>query len=410
MKKKKISFKFFRKDDRPSVYLYASGNGSKRIISTGIKCREDEFVEGEIIPKTEDGRIARQSLEDLRSLLSCVELHPFESVDVVSKVLKGTYKHTEHLFTLMNAIYYGYEATKPNLSKGSIKTYDSIIKSFERFMREELGYDDIISEMINPSIGTRYKNWLIETLSATTIVSNLNVLSSMYNTYIEDHNGIENNFPVNPFPIAARKMKKAHSEEFKRNRRDIHNNTLNNDQIEIIENFKFHGSKKHTMNRWRLTMLWQIYTGFSLADLCHYNWKIVDTRSGRFIELFRKKTGNRCVIPFTEDCERVYDKLMENRIAKSNLLFPMAKIETFNQFQLESKKYARAIKKFSEMIDIPMTSHLFRHTFGMRMSEKGIPLNHIARMMGHSSVKTTESFYVQPKDEEILRSVQNELV
>ena len=38
-------------------------------------------------------------------------------------------------------------------------------------------------------------------------------------------------------------------------------------------------------------------------------------------------------------------------------------------------------------------AHMFRHTFSIEMLVKGVPIEDVARLLGHSSVRTTEKYY-----------------
>lgn len=403
----KPSVKFYRMDGRDVVYMSISCRGDRLRTSTGVKCREDEFVDGWVHPKTEDGRLALQTIKDLKKRVDGIELHPMHDIKTVKKMLDGDYKHIEHNFTLMNAIYYGRTELDKSSALRTNETRDVVVRSFEDFLSDEYGFDDVVAEMIDISVAHSYRNWLIENgYHVVTVKKNLSLLSAMYQTYLTDHDGIINKFPINIFTYASRKLNRFMKQLPKQRRQNIYDSVLSDEQIEEIENFEFIGRRKHSLNRWRLVMLWQIYTGFSLSDLVEYNWKIKETKSGKFIELFRKKTGNRCSIPFTEECESVYNRLIENKMATHDYLFPMKKCDSEKDRLSEIRKYEYGVKKISEMLDIPCTSHLFRHTFGMRMSQRGVPLNHIATMMGHSSVTTTESFYVLPTDEDVIKSVR----
>ena len=51
-------------------------------------------------------------------------------------------------------------------------------------------------------------------------------------------------------------------------------------------------------------------------------------------------------------------------------------------------------------IRTPLTYHMARHSFGTLTLEAGIPMESIAKMMGHSSIASTQ-IYAQVKDKKI---------
>lgn len=55
-------------------------------------------------------------------------------------------------------------------------------------------------------------------------------------------------------------------------------------------------------------------------------------------------------------------------------------------------------------IRTPLTYHVGRHSFGTMTLEAGIPMESIARMMGHSSIASTQ-IYAQITDQKIARDV-----
>jgi len=306
----------------------------------------------------------------------------------------------------MNAINYGYENYKDDLSEGSQSVYKGIIKNFSEFLDDELNLDDVLGSEINSSITNRYKNYLLKNGITPQIVKmRLVVLSSLYIHFIDDHDGMIDRIPQNPFKITYRSLNKLTAQLPARRRAEIQEKTLSEEEVELIRTFEFHGTKKHKHNRWRLTVLWQIYTGFSFNDLCEYNWEIKKTDKGKeFIEMFRGKTGNRCVIPYTKDAKWVYEQLNE---LNPKFLFPVRKCKSRKRKHGELNRYNTFLRSFEKKLGIKLHTHLFRHTFGMMMSKKGVRLDHISAMMGHSSVSMTESFYVRPQDDDIIDAVND---
>lgn len=47
-----------------------------------------------------------------------------------------------------------------------------------------------------------------------------------------------------------------------------------------------------------------------------------------------------------------------------------------------------------------MSSHLARHTFGTLMMSAGIPIESISKMMGHTNIRTTQT-YAKVTDDKI---------
>ena len=57
------------------------------------------------------------------------------------------------------------------------------------------------------------------------------------------------------------------------------------------------------------------------------------------------------------------------------------------------------------LINRKISPHLFRHSFGKYLQDKGVPLSYISSMYGHSSILTT-MVYLNPTNEQIKKFME----
>ena len=55
--------------------------------------------------------------------------------------------------------------------------------------------------------------------------------------------------------------------------------------------------------------------------------------------------------------------------------------------------WQRALRRLFEIADVTGNPHMFRHTFATDLLSRGIPIEDVSVLLGHKSVKITESYY-----------------
>lgn len=134
-----------------------------------------------------------------------------------------------------------------------------------------------------------------------------------------------------------------------------------------------------SLGRVRSLFVLQMYTGLSYADMYSVDWGQAERREdGRYyIRQSRIKTGEEYYL----------------------LLLPPA-VEVLEGFewklpQLSNQKYNTYLKGLGIAAGItkPLTSHIARHTFATTITlAKRVPIEIVAKMLGHSDIKTTQRY------------------
>lgn len=146
-------------------------------------------------------------------------------------------------------------------------------------------------------------------------------------------------------------------------------------------------------------------TGLRISELCHLQMKYVDLKNGvlciqgkggkeRYLQI-----GNSDVLSILN----VYRKCFEEEISKQGYFF----VNRYGN-PLSEQSARRMIHKYAEEIqaDMNITPHMFRHSFATYLMEEDVNIRYIQKMLGHSSITTTQIYtYVSTeKEKEILRT------
>ncbi len=126
--------------------------------------------------------------------------------------------------------------------------------------------------------------------------------------------------------------------------------------------------------------LMQCYTGLAYSDLMEFDWRRVDEERGRMIlRGRRRKTGMEFMVVLTEKALEILERYG----------YALPKISNA-QYNLRLKVVADAAG-----IDKPIASHWGRRTCGMYLLNHGVRMEVVSKVLGHSSIRTTEQVYAK---------------
>ena len=124
----------------------------------------------------------------------------------------------------------------------------------------------------------------------------------------------------------------------------------------------------------------QCYTGLAYSDLMEFDWRRVDEERGRMIlRGRRRKTGMEFMVVLTEKALEILERYG----------YTLPKISNA-QYNLRLKVVADAAG-----IDKPIASHWGRRTCGMYLLNHGVRMEVVSKVLGHSSIRTTEQVYAR---------------
>ena len=134
------------------------------------------------------------------------------------------------------------------------------------------------------------------------------------------------------------------------------------------------------VERVRDLFVFQSYTGLSYGDLAKFDFSKTERQGNCYvIRDTRQKTDEEYFVV-------ILDKAMQV-LKKYDYKLPVISNAKYNQYLKVVASYAS--------IDKPVSTHWARHTYAVMALSLGVRMEHISKMLGHSSTRITESTYAK---------------
>jgi len=174
-------------------------------------------------------------------------------------------------------------------------------------------------------------------------------------------------------------------ESFKPTSNESHRDFLTLEELRKIQNKKIQILRLELV---RDIFVFACYTGLSYADIPKLNASHIQTGNDGnvWIIIDRSKTESRCRIPLLPIANDIL-KRYENHpvVVTANRLLPVYCNQKMNSY----------LKEIASICEIQknITMHVARHTFATSVTlSNGVPIETVSKMLGHSSLKTTQIY------------------
>lgn len=150
----------------------------------------------------------------------------------------------------------------------------------------------------------------------------------------------------------------------------------------------------------RNLFLFSCYTGVAYCDMVALNQEhlFTDDEGALWLKFRRQKTEVESLIPLHPIAEQILSLYTKEESKRDYKIFP----DTMSKGKLLTHIKAVGL---ACGFRTPLTWHCARHSFGTLTLEAGIPIESIAKMMGHSSIASTQ-IYAQIIDQKIARDMK----
>lgn len=337
--------------------------------------------------------------------------------DIVRDMLNGCYVPPEKRRSKTDFIQFALDYNEQRYRREQIAftTFDNgrlSILAFRNYLSQNCGVSSLAMDELNVDIFNRYINWRIETRGNTPEGVN-KTLTPLYKAvrYAMDIGELDtrtaNTICDNYLEIKSRKYSSDVEE------REVR--YLTEQQLfrftELYDTVKYNATRK-IMD----IFLFSVYTcGLRFSDLMTLEWKhIYIPKKVMKKNIFKNKSSLE--IPLNDEGIAILRKW---KGVNRRFVFDMlpADFDLDDEQSLKNRRLSKnrnvqqSLKSVGRKMNLKfnLTIHVARHTFAVLAIQKGMNIYQLSKLMGHSSVTTTEKVYAEFIPEQINEDVRSRM-
>lgn len=264
------------------------------------------------------------------------------------------------------ALYIQKVKEKEGLSKSTIQKWYNAKANLANFL-EKQGKKDLRLSEVNEATATQLYYYLIDFVKNDHALRNLNNLGHVMD-YAVKLKLISSNLISHDFKRSKPKAKKF----------------LSTEQIEKLRILRVNGILKDVQKLAYLICK----TGIDYSDLGQLTKVASENTTAKIVQIDRGKNEEIAFVPIIPE--------VRDFLEKENYDLPVIHLNVFN----------RHLHTFEGLlnVDFPLTTKILRKTGGNFFLRKGVPLHVVSRILGHTSVVTTQKYYADTLQSIIVES------
>lgn len=347
------------------IYIYDKDNSEKMYLSTGVELFANQFLQ----PKGERGRVIKHPNiiainRDIKEIWDEVESFVLSSdCKSLDDIKKWKSKDPEIYSFIQFAKRYQLERAK-KISEGTARHHDLLVRRLQDYGKiitfEDINYKNIVGfDVYLRDLG----------LAEVSLYKPHAILRSYIDEAIR-----RDKVKSNPYIRFELKRGKSPDPVF-----------LVESEVKAIESLILDKLTDKKIERVRDMFLFQCYTGLSYADMKKFKKSDIyiqdvirdnKTIKVEVIRSNRKKTDERFIIPILPQARKILEKY--------DYELPIITNEKYNDYLKLLAAKAELNKNIS--------SHAGRHTFAIYSLNKGVPIESLSAMMGHTKIEMTQHY------------------
>jgi len=377
LKKEKL-----KADGTAPIYFRVINNRKTTFVSSQIYIKPSEWDEDKIRVKVKNKNSERlnafltQKKGELEASLLSLKTEPNTSKNKIKEILTG--KPQTDFFEFAQTILDRY------LSSNRVSTHDkckSILTKLQIYSKNKtLAFEDIDTFFIS-----KYETYLRQTCNnkTNTIHANLKFIRQVFLEAIQF-----DIIPISTNPFLKYKLKLEKTER----------TYLTEEELSKIESLSLIQGTKMDIHR-DMFVFTTYAGGLRVSDLVSLRWSNFD---GSHIYSTARKTTSQVAIKLPQKAIAILDKYKANSIVSNNFIFPVISNENEPKDAFEwDLAISRATAYYNKNLKIianktglnkNLSSHIGRHTFATRALTKGISIDKVSKLLGHSAIRQTQIY------------------
>lgn len=374
--KPKVSF-YLRSTDQKEVktpiMLRVSYMGNRKNFGqVDLSIEPMFFDKGKVTGANKEALEIKEQLDKLESkiilLAELLEDNGRLTLDNLKEELKGKKASLQYISVLFDELLEEStnEYNNGKITKGTLTRHQTYSRVFMNFLSFEYSRKDLRVDEITCPIISRYEEYLLKTQGFThnNSIKYLRWLIKATDKALEA--GTLARDPFNGVAYNEEKVDRGFL-----------------DENELAKLMKTDIGAKH-LDFTRDAFVFSCFTGLAYCDVAQLTKNNITYSNGKkWLLLKRKKTKEACTIPLLPQALAILEKY-EDKTLKDGCLLPIPCNQVIN----------RQLKEVQRLCDIDksLSFHLARHTFGTLAITKGVSIETVAKILGHTKLSTTQIY------------------
>lgn len=366
-----------KSDGTTSIMCRITIDGKAVVLSTGLYCQPEEWnsKKAEVKNIRTNGELDEYKKRIDDTYTNLLKVNGIISAELMKVAITGAIDIPQYILQ-------AGEVERENLKIRSVQIDSTSSyrqsKMYQQFLREyinSLGKEDMLFTDVTEEFGNNYILWLKTNYPHKPSYRNHCLCWLKRLVYIAVDKGIIRFNPLDEIKYEKKPQNKL-MYITKNQLQDIMNSPKSDKLQELA----------------RRTFIFSCFCGLAYVDVQRlYPHHIGMTAEGRkYIRTYRKKTDIEAFIPLHPIAEKIIS--LYNTTDDSRPIFPLP-IRDMIWFEIHELGFAHQFKH-------NLSYHQSRHTFGTLMVSAGVPMESIAKMMGHTNIRTTQG-YAKVTDDKI---------